>query len=128
MPRLCQILKGIKIECGKKGKPSRSHLPVTPTILQKCKPTWLGGNNISFNEIMFYAASLTIVFSYCHSGEITIENEANYEHNTHLSFNDLAVDNAASPSKADQFSVGCQVILGITGDDLCPILAFLDFI
>ena len=62
------------------------------------------------------------------SGEITIESEADYEHNTHLSFNDLAVDNAASPSKADQFRVGCQVILGITGDDLCPILAFLDFI
>ena len=63
MPRLRQILKGIKIECGKKGKPSRSHLPITPTILRKLKPIWLGGNiNISFNGIMLYAASLTIVF------------------------------------------------------------------
>ena len=38
MPRLRQVLKGIKIECGKKGKPSRPRLPITPTILRKLKP------------------------------------------------------------------------------------------
>ena len=137
MPRLRQVLKGIKIECGKKGKPSRPRLPITPTIFQKLKPIWLGGNNISFNGRMLWAASLTTFFSFCRSGEVTVENEVSYDHNTHLSFSDLAVDNATSPSvislnikcsKTDQGRVGCQVILGKTGDDLCPIMALLDYL
>ena len=37
-------------------------------------------------------------FSFCRSGEVTVENEANYDHNTHLSFRDFAMDNAMSPS------------------------------
>ena len=86
---------------------------------------------------MLWAASLTTFFSFCRSGEVTVENEAGYDHNTHLSFSDLAVDNAASPSvislnikcsKTDQGRVGCQVILGKTGDDLCPIMALLDYL
>ena len=32
MPRLRQVLKGVKIERGKKGKPSRSRIPITPAI------------------------------------------------------------------------------------------------
>ena len=60
-----------------------------------------------------------------------------YDHNTHLSFSDLAVDNAVSPSvislnikysKTDQGRVCCQVILGKTVDDLCPIMALLDYL
>ena len=120
-----------------KGKPARSRLPITPTILRKLKAIWLGGNNISFNDRMLWAASLTTFFSFCHSGKVTVENEANYDCNTHISFSDLAVDNAASPSvislnikcsKTDQGRVGCQVVLGKTGDDLCPIVALLDYL
>ena len=79
---------------------------------------------------------LTAIFSFCCSGEVTVENEASYDHNTNLSFSD-AVDNAVSPSvislnikcsKTDQGRVGCQVILGKTGDDLCPIMALLDYL
>ena len=129
--------KRIKVECGKKGNPSCSHFPITPIILRKLKAIWLGGNNISFNETMLWAASLTTFFSFCRSGEVTIENKASYDHKTHLSFSDLALDNAASQSvislnikcsKTDQGRVGCQVILGKTGDDLCPIMALLDYL
>ena len=57
---------------------------------------------------------------------------------THLSFSDLAVDNTTSPSvislnilkvlKIDQGRVGCQMLLGKTRDDLCPIVALLDYL
>ena len=40
IPRLCQVLKGVKMVCGKKGKPSRSRLPITPTILRKLTMQW----------------------------------------------------------------------------------------
>ena len=137
MPRLHQVLKGIKVQCGKRGKPSHLRLPITPIILEKLKAIWLGGNNISFNDRVLWAASLTNFFSFCCSGEVTIENEPNYDCNTHLSFSDVAVDNAASPSvislnikcfKTYQGRVGCQVVLGKTGDDLCPIVALLDYL
>ena len=50
---------------------------IIPTIFQKLKPIWLGGNNISFNGRMLWEASLTTFVD--------------------LSFNNLAVDNATSP-------------------------------
>ena len=137
MSRLRQVLKGIKVECGKRGKPSCSHLSITSTILRKLKAIWLGGNNISFNDRMLWVASLTTFLSFCLSGKVTVENEANYDCNTHLSFSDVAVDNAASPSmislnikcsKTDQVRVDCQVVFGKTGDDLCPIVALLDYL
>ena len=37
MPRLRQILKGVKVEHGKQGKPTKSRLPITPNILRKLK-------------------------------------------------------------------------------------------
>ena len=57
--------------------------------------------------------------------------------NTHLSFSDLAADSAVSPSvislnikcsKTDQGRVGCQVVLGRTGDELCPVTALLNYL
>ena len=64
MPRLHQIPKGIKVECGKKAKPSCSHFPIIPTILRKLKAIWLGGNNIFFNEMMLWAASIQPSFHF----------------------------------------------------------------
>ena len=63
--------------------------------------------------------------------------ESKYDPNTHLSFSDLAADSAVSPSvislnikcsKTDQGRVGCQVVLGRTGDDLCPVTALLNYL
>ena len=105
------------------GKPSCSCLPITPTILRKLKAIWLGGNNISFNERMLWAASLTTFFSFCQPGEVIVENEASYDNKTHLSFSDLAVDNAASPSVI-LLNIKCSK----TDQDLCPITALLDYL
>ena len=115
MPRLCQLLKGIKIESGQ-GKPSCSRLPITPTILRKIKAGWIGNGTPTFEASMLWVASLTTFFSFCQSGEITVESKSKCDPNTHLLFSDLAVDNANSPSiislniecsKTDQDIVGC---------------------
>ena len=136
MPRLRQILKGVKVERGKEGKASRPRMPITPTILRKIKVIWLNGGT-SFNSVMLWAAALVTFFSFCRSGEVTVEDESKYDANTHLSFADVMVDNAASPSvvslnikysKTDQGRVGVRVILGRTGDDLCPVSALLDYL
>jgi len=133
MPRLHQILRGIKAERGKQGNPSCSRLPITPGILRKLKRVWVGSDT-SFRSIMLWAAFLTTFFSFCHSGEITVETEGQYDPNTH---SNVATDNPSDPtvlslniklSKTDQGRVGCQVILGKTNDDLCPVTALLQYL
>ena len=47
---------------------------------------------------MLWAASLTASFTFCHSGEITVEAEGQYDPNTHLLFGDMAVNNATNPA------------------------------
>ena len=86
---------------------------------------------------MLWAACLTTFFSFCRSGEVTVETEGQYDPNTHLSYSDVATDNLScptvislniKPSKTDQGRVGCQVVLGKTNDDLCPVTAFLQYL
>ena len=136
MPRLRQILKGVKVERGKKGKAPHPRLPITPTILRKLKLSWFNGD-VSLNSGMLWAAALVTFFSFCRSGEVTVEDEKKYDVKTHLSFADVAVDSAVLPSvislnikysKTDQGRVGVRVILGRTGDDLCPVSALLSYL
>ena len=72
---------------------------------------------------------------FCRSEEVTVENESKYNFNIHLSFSDLAADSALSLSaislnikcsKTDQGRAGCQVVLGRTRDELCPVTALLN--
>ena len=136
MPRLRQILKDVKVECDKQGKASRSRLPIIPSILKRLKSTWLGGNPL-YEALMLWSASLTTFFSFCCSGKITVENENKYDPNAHLSFGDVSVNNAVSPSvvslnikysKTDPGRHGYQVVLGNTNDDLCPVTALLTYL
>ena len=120
MPRLRQVLKGIKVQAAKSGKSTRPCLPITPSILRKLKSTWLSGNS-SYDHLMLWAASVTTFFTFCRSEETTVENENYYDPEVHLSYADIAVDNSASPNvislnikqfKTDQLRKGlrCRVI------------------
>ena len=133
MPRLRQVLKGIKVQAAKSGKSIHPRLPITPSILRKLRATWLSGN-LSYDNLMPWAASVTTFFTFCQSGETTVENENQYDPKVHLSYSDIAVDNSASPnvislnikqSKTDQLRKGVKVVLGRTNDDLCPVTALL---
>jgi len=59
------------------------------------------------------------------------------EQYNHLSFSDVATDNPSDHtvillniklSKTGQGRVGCQVILGKTNDELCPVMALLQYL
>ena len=54
MPRLHEILKGIKVQTAKLGKPTRTCLPITPSILWKVKSIWLSSNS-SYDDLMLCA-------------------------------------------------------------------------
>ena len=136
MPRLRQVLRGVKIERGKLRKAPKARLPITPMILRKMLQSWLDRDQL-FNSIMLWVASLVTFFSFCRSGETTVEDENKYDSSVHLSFSEVAVDNAESPnmislnikhSKTDQGAVGVRVIMGRTDDDLCPVSALLTYL
>ena len=98
MPRLRQVLKGVKVEAGKAGKPAHSHLPITPSILRKIKRVWMDRTTESFDNIMLWAAPLTTFFSFCRAGETTVPSEDSYNPDAYLSYSDIAVNDAKTPS------------------------------
>ena len=136
MPRLRQVLKGIRVQAARIGNHPRPRLPITPSILHKLRRVWLAGNP-TFNNIMLWAASTTTFFGFCRSGEITVQCESKFDPQTHLCFSDVAVDNAMNPStisitlkysKTDQFRKGVKLVMGKTNDDLCPVTALLSYL
>ena len=127
-------IRGIRAERGRSGTPLCSRLPITPGILRKLRRSWVGRDS-SFDSVMLWAASLTTFFSFCRSGEVTVESVC--DPNSHLSFSDVATDEPSSPSlislniklsKTDQGRVDCQVVLGKTNDDLCPVTELLEYL
>ena len=114
----------------------RACLPITPFVLRKLKTVWEGRGN-TYNRGMWLALATTTFFTFCRLGEMVVEREDAYEPNAHLSFRDLAVDNAKAPSvislhlrhsKTDPTYKGVKVYIGKTGDDLCPVSALLHYL
>ena len=138
MPRLCQILKGVRISQGQKGRIIRPRLPITPRILRLMKRVWFPSDtNSSYDNLMLWVVSTIAFFGFCRSGEITTPSDNSYDPNIHLSYADIATDNPKCPSmlsinlkhsKIDQERKGIKIIIGKTGDDLCPISAMLNFL
>ena len=52
-----------------------------------------------------------------------------FDSSTHLSFEDVAVDDQLNlkESKTDPFRKGVQVVIGSTGDELCPVNALMAY-
>ena len=64
MPRLCQVLKGIRVQAARIGRHPRPRLLITPSILHKLRRVWLEGNP-TFNNTMLWAATTTTFFGFC---------------------------------------------------------------
>ena len=86
---------------------------------------------------MLWAAACVCFFVFFRSGKITILSLEAFDPSRHLSWGDIAVDNAINPStlqvslkrsKCDQFRRGVQVFIGRTGDAMCPIAAMLAYL
>ena len=136
MPRLSQVLRGIKIAQSKQMTGSRPRLPITPTILRQLKKSWEASASDG-DTIMMWAAATTCFFGFLRVGEMTAPSHQAYDPSTHLSFKDLALDNVKNPtimelhlkaSKTDPFRKGISIFIGRTNDDICPVAAMLAYI
>ena len=136
MPKLVQVLRGIKREQAIANTPARERLPITPSILRKLRVVW-ERNGTDPDYIMLWAAACLCFFGFMRAGEITLPSEQSYDPEIHLNFSDIAIDNHKSPklmkvrlktSKTDQFRRGIDIYVGTTNTDLCPVTAMMSFL
>ena len=114
----------------------RQRLPITPGVLIRMKTT-LEGRKFHYDNQLLWAMCTTAFFTFCRSGELTVPSEQSFDPSVHLCLRDMAVNDAANPtvvrlhlkcSKTDQECKGADLIMGITGDSLCPVEALLGYI
>lgn len=136
MARLEQVLKGIKATQAKEGVQAKSRLPITPEILIKIKETWERGR-IDYDKTMLWAAALMCFFGFLRAGEVCVPADNEFDAGAHLTFRDVSVDCKLEPSmvqirvkasKTDPFRQGCDVFVGRTGKQLCPVTAIVAYL
>ena len=134
MPRLNQVLRGIKIRQTRAGGSSRQpRLPITPEALLRIKSTW-EHDGINQDRIMLWAAFTICFFGFLRSGEISLGADSSFDPTRDLTPHDIEVDNLENPqllrlhlkhSKTDPYSEGSDIFIARTHDELCPVSAVL---
>ena len=137
MPTLQQALRGVQSIQSKRGRGSRTCLPITPELLHNIRRHWEKETTERANVIMLWAACTTCFFGFFWAGEITTLSDKGFDPNVHLSLADMAIDNQANPttlrihlkqSKTDPFRRGIDVFVGRMGDLLCPVTATVAYL
>ena len=84
----------------------------------------------SHHNLMVWAACCTAYFRFLRSSEFKVPSQKAFDPNTHLTFDDVAVDCRDSPkivsitiklSKTNQFRQDHTIYLGRTGHRVCPV-------
>lgn len=137
MPKLQGVMKGIKATQARSPSLSaRKRLPITPPILHQICNYWESKGAL-FDYQMLWAAVTICFFGFLHSGEVTVPADTSFDVNAHITFDEISVDDVASPtllkirlkaSKTDPFRKGVNVVVGKTGNKLCPVSAMLAFL
>lgn len=138
MPRLKYVSTGIKKTQSLASIPNKrqSKLPITPSILRKIRAVW-DKDPHNYNNIMLWAVSTLGFFGFFRLGEILLGDQDKFDERLHLSAKDISIDSHDNPSmmqvhlkhsKTDQLAKGVNIIVGSTGNSLCPVAAMLAFL
>ena len=129
-PRLSYVLRGVSRSQAATVRPRR--LPITPQILLSLKEVWERGSVDTYSARLLWAMALTAFFGCFRLGELTVQDlssppaveasDVSFEGSPvrariHLRF-----------SKTDTAGAGADIILGSTGDSLCPVTALGNYL
>lgn len=97
MPKLKLVMRGL--QRGQPGGRQRkdSRLPITPAILRDLRRIWQA--RPPADGAMLWAAVTTAFFGFFRTGEITVPAEGSFDPDTHLSWDDVALDNQENPQR-----------------------------
>ncbi len=133
MPQLEYVIKGaLKKSSNRSGRP---RLPITPAVLRAVRLVWEKDAD-RFNSSMLWAASCMYFFGFLRSGEAVAPTTRSFDPAVHVCSGDVRRDSGNPPrylevrlkaSKTDTYSQGVSVYLGVTGVELCPVAAILNY-
>ena len=136
MQKLKIVSNGITRVSAVKTRETHTRLPITPDILRQIYRLWQPSRH-EYETILMWAVSTLCFFGFFRMGELTIPNDTAYDYSLHLSPGDIATDSHTNPtmlqvhlksSKTDRDCKGTTVIVGRTGDLLCPVSAVLAYL
>ena len=126
-PRIALVMKGLK----RSASPPRKRLPVTPNLLLAILQFL---DFKKYEDSMFWAATLVAFFGFLRVSEFTVG--GSFDPTIHLALRDIRFDAPVDPeaisiwlkaSKTDPFREGCSVEVGATNDQLCPVVALMQY-
>lgn len=137
LPRLRLVQAGIRRTYAQQPHPQRTRLPITPSILARLKSHWVRDGAPRRDDAMLWAAATLCFHGFFRAGEITVPTVSGFDPSVHLAWGDVEVDDGARPSlvkvhlkrsKTDQFGNGADVFMSRTGNDICPVVATVQYV
>ena len=135
LPMLKRVQAGISRLRLLKGSQPRIRLPITVHILEGIRHQVLASADP--DKLAFWAIAATVFFGFFRLGELLSSSQAAFHPAKCLAWGDVAVDNHSCPqmmqfhlkiSKCDQLGTGSDIIVGRTGNLLCPVSVVLQYI
>ena len=126
MPWLQRMLRGVKTTRGKEGRPTQRKRPITAQIMRHLRGI-MGEENT-----MLWAGCSVAFFGFLRTGEFTVLSQGEYDPEVHLNVGDVLANHPCNPdvihiklkkSETDPCYQGWVVVLGRSGNDLCPVKA-----
>ena len=135
LPLLKRIQAGIRRVRLQRGNGSgRVRLPITVHTLIRIREALRISSDA--NSVVTWAVTCTAFFGFFRLGELLPLSSSSFNATMDLAWGDVAVDNRTNPrmiqihlktSKCDQFGQGADVIVGVTGVDICPVSALSQY-
>ena len=135
LPMLKRVQAGIQRIRSVAGPASRTRLPITASVLERIRGQ-LESSCHPHKELL-WAVACTAFFGFFRLGELCPATASQVQPTASIMWGDVAVDSRENPtmvrihlkrSKCDQFGVGANIILGRTGQSLCPVTAIIAYL
>ena len=135
LPMLKRVQAGINRMRSLRGTPTKVRLPITSHLLRRIKRALDASEDLAKHVV--WAIASTAFFGFFRLGELLPDSTGAFNEASCLTWGDVAVDHRNNPtmvqvhlkrSKCDQFGAGTDVVVGLTGDELCPVAAIVRYL